>query len=110
MELRQFIEEQHTVMSEADFAGRGVCTAADKAGVADGVVWGAKRPRGDERLAGRDEAHDTVDACGFQRFVEREKESGGCAGQAEVSAVDFDGKPVAAVPPFVAHLLDEPAH
>ncbi len=52
-----------------DFAGRGRAAAADQAGVADRVVRRAKRPRGQQRLAGFQQAHRGVDARRFDRFA-----------------------------------------
>src|SRR5690606_14256323 len=50
LELGQFIQEQHTVMSEGDFTGLRVGTSADHGGVADGMVRRAERTDGHERL------------------------------------------------------------
>jgi hypothetical protein len=41
-ELRQFVQEEDAAMGQAQFARPGEATAADQAGVADGVVRGAE--------------------------------------------------------------------
>ncbi len=59
-------------MGERNFAGRGDASAADEAAVGDGVVRGAEGPRGEDALAGFEEADGGIDAGGFERFFEAE--------------------------------------
>src|SRR6266545_6701349 len=69
IELRQFVEEKDAVVSQADLAGRRRAAAADHAGVADGVVRRAKRPRCEQRLLAVEAAHRAVDARRFEAFA-----------------------------------------
>ena len=51
LELGQFIQEQHTVVGDGDFARRGIDVPAQQAGVASGVVRGLERAARNQRLA-----------------------------------------------------------
>jgi len=66
IELGHLVEEEDALVGQADLARLGRAAAADQAGVADGVVRGAERPHGHQRLAGLQEAHHAVDARGLQ--------------------------------------------
>ena len=44
--FRQLVQEEHAVMGQRNFAGARDCAAADQAGIGDGVVRRAERPRG----------------------------------------------------------------
>jgi hypothetical protein len=49
-ELGQLVEEEHTPVRQADFAGAGhPGAAADQSGHRDGMVGSAERPRGRQR-------------------------------------------------------------
>lgn len=71
LELGQFVEEEHAMVGEGDFAGSGDGAAAEQADVGDGVVRGAARPGEEgqgafERLPG-----GRVDAQHVEELVER---------------------------------------
>ncbi len=70
LKFGELVEEKHTVVAEGNFAGAGNGAAADEAGVADGVVRGTIRARADEAAGVVEDAGDTVDARGFDGFVE----------------------------------------
>src|SRR5690242_1026433 len=70
LEFREFIEEEHAVVAERDFAGTRNGATADEAGIADGVMRGTKRACTDEAAAVFEDARDAVDACGFDGFLE----------------------------------------
>jgi hypothetical protein len=72
MELRQFVEEQDTVMGERDFAGGRRIAAANHAGVADGVVRVAERARGQQRLVGLESPKGAVDSRGAEALGRRQ--------------------------------------
>lgn len=49
-EFWQFVEEEHSVVGDGDFAGDGVGAAAEEPGIAGGVVRGAEWALGNQRL------------------------------------------------------------
>lgn len=69
----KFVEEEDAVVGEGDFAGLRDAAAADHAGITDGVMGRAERPRGEERFSGRHLAHGRVDAGRFETFFRRER-------------------------------------
>ena len=77
LELGQFVQEQHAVVREGDFAGRGIDVAAQQAGVAGGVMRRAERAARHQRLAGRQQADDAVNLGGLQRLLQRERRQDG---------------------------------
>ena len=60
-------------MCEGNFTGRGIDIAAQQTGVTGSVMRRTERSLCDERLTGFQQANDTVNLGGFQRFVERER-------------------------------------
>ena len=50
-ELGQFVQKQHAVVRQRDFAGRRIGIAAEQTGVAGRVVRRAERTARDQRLA-----------------------------------------------------------
>ena len=59
--LRQFVEEEQSVVSQGDLAGPRHDAAADESGVGDGVMRCAKRAMGDESGGVIENAGDGVD-------------------------------------------------
>jgi len=55
-------------MGETNLAWHRYRSATDQARLADRVVWGAEGPRGQERLAGRQETERTVDTSRLDRL------------------------------------------
>ena len=72
-ELGQLVEEEDAAVGEADLAGAGHGSAADQAGVADGVMGGAERAGADEGAGAVELAGDRVDAGDFEGLGQ-----GGC--------------------------------
>ena len=71
--LREFVEEEHAVVRQADFAGtRHAGAAADQAGVGDGVVRRAERALVQQSGARPERAGDAVDFGGFDGLFEGE--------------------------------------
>ena len=65
-ELREFVQEQDAVMSQAHLARPGRAgTAANKACIRDGVVGGAEGPLREQARAPGQEAGDAVDLGGL---------------------------------------------
>ena len=52
VELRQFVQEEHAVVGQADLPGPGDAAAADEPGVRDGVVRRPERRRGSRAWPG----------------------------------------------------------
>lgn len=67
-EFGQFIEEEDAVVGEADFSRTGVAAATEQAGIADGVMRGAKGAGGDEGLGFAEQAANAVDLGGLDGF------------------------------------------
>src|SRR5262249_24010087 len=72
VKFRQLVEKENAVMSQADLAGRGDRATADHAGVANGVVGRAKRPRGHKRFVRLQSSQRAVNSRGFQAFGRRQ--------------------------------------
>ena len=68
-ELRQFVEEEHAVVREADLARLGIGAAADESGVADRVVRRAEGPPAEERRIRRKQSEHGVDLAGLERLL-----------------------------------------
>ena len=68
-EFWQFVEEEHSVVGDGDFAGDGVGAAAEESGITGGVVRGAEWALGNQRLVVGEESRNAVDFGGFQSFV-----------------------------------------
>src|SRR5690348_3327278 len=73
LEFREFVEKENAIMTERDFAGTRDGAAADEAGVTDGVVGRAIRPRADEAARVVEDSGDAVDARRFDGFFERHR-------------------------------------
>ena len=88
LELGQFIEEQHPVVSQRHLARPGMSAAADQAGIGDGVVRRAEHPPGDQRLTGGEQTEDRVDLGDFEGFLEglRRQDRRNAAGQHGLAA------------------------
>ena len=67
LELRQFVQKQHTVVGKAHLAGAGHTAAARQGRRADAVVRAAEGPVAVQPAAGQKPGHG-VDLCGLQRF------------------------------------------
>ncbi len=67
IELRQFVEKQHALMRQRDFAGLGAHAAARQRGHAGGMMGAAERPSRRERAA-FDLAGDGCDHRYFEQF------------------------------------------
>jgi hypothetical protein len=77
-ELGKFVEEEHAIVGQADFAGTGIGRASDEPDIGDGVMGGAEGAAADEAFPRRDQPGDTVDAGGFDGFFEgKGREDGG---------------------------------
>ncbi len=87
LELGKLVEKEHAVVAERNFSGARNRAAADQAGVADGVVRGAKRARANESARVFEKAGNAVDARGFDGFVERHrrKDAGNALGEHRLS-------------------------
>ena len=72
-ELEHFVEEQHSVVREADFARPRIRSAADERRVGDCVVRRAKRTDGQQPCAWAEEAGDRVNRRRLERFRERQR-------------------------------------
>jgi len=72
-ELRQLIKKKDAVMGETHFAGLGNGGAAEQTDIGDGVMRGAKRTSGDERLFAAEHSGDAVDLRALDRFLERHR-------------------------------------
>ena len=72
-ELRQFIEKEHAVVGERDFAGPRNHAAADQPGVGDRVVRRAKGAYADQPCSGIEHSGDAVNLRRLQRFFKRER-------------------------------------
>ena len=68
-ELRQLIQEQHALVGHGDLAGPGIGTAARQARIGNGMVGRTERTAGDQRLLGRQLAHDGIDPADLQGFL-----------------------------------------
>ena len=71
-ELRQLVQEQHSVMREADLTRPGLRSAAGQGGVRHRVMRRAKRPHRHEPRARRQQTHHRVDRRHLQRLVSRQ--------------------------------------
>src|SRR2546427_1918769 len=69
-EFRKFVEEQHTVVRHADFAGTRNRAASNETGIRDRVMRRAEWPRCRESGFGWKKARDGMDARGLQTFFE----------------------------------------
>ena len=69
-EFRQLVQKEHAVVSEGNFAGPRNHAAADQAGVGDGVVRRAKRPRAHQAGGGIEHTRDAVNFGGLQCLFE----------------------------------------
>src|SRR4029077_19668902 len=76
-EFRQLVQEQHTVVGEADFARSWKRTSAEQSNVADGVMRRTKRSCRNERSFAVKESGDAVDLGGLDRFIERHRRNDG---------------------------------
>ena len=68
-ELRQFVEKQHALVCERNFARPRYGAAARQAGGGDRVVRAAERPPAHQRLLLGQKAHDRVDLRDLQRLL-----------------------------------------
>ena len=66
--FRHFIQEEDAPVRQADFAGPRPLSAADEAGVRDGVMRRAEGPVADQRHVAGQHAGDRVDARHIQRL------------------------------------------
>ena len=71
-EFGELVEKQHAAVRERHFAGHGVRTAAQEAGVRHRVVRRAERTARHKRLARLQHARDGMDARDLQRLLRRE--------------------------------------
>jgi hypothetical protein len=76
-EFGEFIEEEQAVVGERDFTGTWDGSAADEAGIGDGVMRGAEWTLSDEAGSGVEDAGDGVDLGGFESFIEGERREDG---------------------------------
>ena len=80
VEFGEFVEEEHAVVRQADFARARDAAAADQPGAADGVVRRAEGAVAHEAAAVGEHAGDGVDFGDVQRLLQRERrEHGGQA-------------------------------
>ena len=70
-ELGQFIEKEHAMMRQRNFAGRRVDVAAEQPGIAGGMMRSAERPAGHQGLSWREQADDAMDLRSLQRLFQR---------------------------------------
>ena len=73
LEFRQLVQEQHAVVRQGDFAGRGIDIAAEQAGVACGVMRRSEGPACNQSLSRFEQAHDTMNFSGFQSLWQRQR-------------------------------------
>src|SRR6185369_12501843 len=72
-EFRQFVQKQHAVMRQRNFAGRWIDVAAQQTSIAGGVMRRAKWPARYQRLAGSEQPDDAVNLGRLQRFLQRKR-------------------------------------
>jgi len=68
LKLRQFVQEQHAVMSQGNFASTRHGASANQSCVANGVMRRTKWPRADKAAVVFECPCDAVDARSFDRF------------------------------------------
>ena len=68
--LRQFVEKEHAVVGQRNFAGTRDRAAADQSGVGDGVVRRAEGADADQAGACIEHSGHAVNLGGLQRFLE----------------------------------------
>src|SRR6185369_8915135 len=76
-EFRQFVQKQHAVMRQRNFAGRWIDVAAQQTSIAGGVMRRAKWPARYQRLAGSEQPDDAVNLGRLQRFLQRKRRQNG---------------------------------
>jgi hypothetical protein len=69
--LRQLVEKEQTVVRQRDLAWTGHDSAADQAGIGDGVMRRAKRPLRDQTGRRIEHAGDRVDLGRLQSLFKR---------------------------------------
>lgn len=69
LKFGEFVKEEDTIVSEADFAGLRIDAAAQKTGIADGMMRGTERAFAEERFARGKDAQGGVNAAGFESFL-----------------------------------------
>ena len=73
LEFGQFVQKQHAVVRQGNFAGRRIGVAAQQPGVAGGVMRGAERTARDQGLARLEQADDAVDFGRLQRLLQSQR-------------------------------------
>jgi hypothetical protein len=69
-DLRPCVQHEHAVVRPRHVARPRHLAAPDQSHLGDGVMWGAARPRGDDRGASAGAAGDAMDARGLEGFGE----------------------------------------
>ncbi len=72
-ELGQLIQKKHPIVRQGDFAGHRIGASSHQGHVADGMVWGTKRPGSDQSSIGSQNPRHGMDFGGFQRFLQTER-------------------------------------
>ena len=76
-EFREFVQKEHAVVRERDFAGPRNHAAADQPGIGNGVVRRAKGTDADQARSRIEHSGHAVDLRGLERFLERERRQDG---------------------------------
>ena len=73
LKFGKLVKKQDTIMAEGDFPRTRDRATTDRSGIADRVMWRAKRPGSDQAAAVFQDTGDTVNACRLDGFVERHR-------------------------------------